>query len=54
MFQSTVGRTRVPILGREDVSPLADSSRIASRTAVRETPNSSWMRGSVGSVSPGL
>ncbi len=25
------------------VSPLADSRRIASRTAVRETPNSSWM-----------
>ena len=54
MFQSTVGRTRVPIFGRDDVSPLADRRRIASRTAVRETPNSSWMRGSVGSVSPGL
>ena len=54
MFQSTVGRTRVPIFGRDEVRPLAERGVIASRTAVRETPNSSWMRGSVGSVSPGL
>src|SRR5579863_6322083 len=53
MFQSDIGRTRVPIFGREMVRPLADSRRIASRTAVRETPYSAWMRGSVGSASPG-
>ena len=54
MFQSPAGRTRVPILGRDAVNPLADSSRIASRTAVRETPNSACTSGSVGNVSPGL
>ena len=54
MFQSTIGRTRVPIFGRDAVSPLAESSRIASRTAVRETPNSAWMRGSVGQRVAGL
>ena len=53
MFQSDIGRMRVPIFGRETVRPFAERRRIASRTAVRETPNSSWMRGSVGSVSPG-
>src|SRR6185295_7683432 len=53
MFHCVIGRTRVPTFGREWVRPLADKRRIASRTAVRDTPNSSWMRGSVGRMSLG-
>ena len=52
-FHPWRGRTRVPMRGRDSISPFAASTLIASRKTVRLTPNCSPSAASSGNVSPG-
>ncbi len=52
-FQKSVCRTRVPIFWRMSTRPFAASTRMPSRTDVRDTAYSTASSASFGSRSPG-